>query len=147
MKKLNILELHRTLNDLNNKQNECFEKIVELCHKRIISQTKMRRQNCFYEVPLYLIGYPIFDIGKCIEYVKKSLEADGFLVKYYFPKFLYISWDLNEIQEYKQPERSKAMLPKSLKEDSLLMNHKSAKNILGYTTVKKSNGKKQLNLL
>ena len=101
MHKLNIQDLHRTLNDLNNKHSECFEKIVESCHKKILSQTRNKRLNCFYEVPLHVIGFPIYDIGKSIEYLKKSLEVDGFLVKYFFPNFLYISWDFEEIKNEK----------------------------------------------
>lgn len=102
MKKLNILELHRTLNDLKYKNIECFEKVVESCHKKIMSQTKSNKQNCFYEVPMYVFGFPIFDLNKCIEYLINSLESDGFLVKYFFPKYLYISWDFEEINANKK---------------------------------------------
>ena len=127
MKKLNILELHRTLNDLKYKNTECFEKVVESCHKKITSQTRNNKLNCFYEVPMYVFGFPIFDINKCIEYLKNSLEADGFLVKYYFPKYLYISWDFDEINAHKtQPP--------------LLQN--SADTLMSL----KSSGKLQLNL-
>ena len=107
MSKLNILELHRTYNELKNKHTECFEKIVEICHKKIISQTKRQKLFCFYEVPLFVLGFPIFDITKCIEYLKNSLESNGFLVKYYFPKYLYISWDFDEIKSHKETSKNK----------------------------------------
>ena len=32
----------------------------------------------------------------------KQLRSNGFLVKYYFPKILYISWDPREIRDYKK---------------------------------------------
>ena len=35
MKKLNILELHRTINEKKNRKAECYEKVLEICHKKI----------------------------------------------------------------------------------------------------------------
>lgn len=102
MSKLNILELHRTINERRLKKNECFDKVLDLCHKKIILQTNHSKLNCFYEVPLYVFGFPIYDLTQCIEYLISTLETEGFLVKYFFPKYLYISWDFEEISEQKQ---------------------------------------------
>ena len=134
--KLNIFELHRTLESLKNKNTECFEKIIQSCHKKIITYTKNNKLNCFYEVPLYVIGFPIFDINKCIEYIKKSLEEDGFLVKYYFPKYLYISWDFNEINEHKLILKNKQKELNRIEKQSHVDNN----------VFVKSTGKLQLNL-
>jgi hypothetical protein len=30
-----------------------------------------------------------------------SLKSNGFMVIYYFPRFIYISWDLDEIEQNK----------------------------------------------
>jgi hypothetical protein len=87
---------------LKYKNTECFEKVVDSCHKKIVAQTKNNKQHCFYEVPMYVFGFPIFDLNKCIEYLINSLESDGFFVKYYFPKYLYISWDFDEINANKK---------------------------------------------
>lgn len=97
MNRLNILELHRTLNEKKQKKYDCFDKILESCHKRIKYQTQNNKLNYFYEVPLYVVGFPIYDISLCIQYLIDVLEKEGFLVKYFFPKYLYISWDFNEI--------------------------------------------------
>jgi hypothetical protein len=89
--------------------------------------------NCFYEVPQFVIGYPIFDLTKCIEYLKKTLEGEGFLVKYYFPKYLYISWDFEEMKQNKTNKTNEEKRP-DIKIDNT--------NILSY----KPSGKFQLNL-
>jgi hypothetical protein len=57
----------------------------------------MKKLNMFYEVPLFVVGYPLFDISECIEFLIKELESNGFLVRYFFPRYLYISWDFEEI--------------------------------------------------
>jgi hypothetical protein len=97
MNRLNILELHRTLNEKKQKKYDCFEKILDSCHKRIKYQTEHYKLNYFYEVPLYVVGFPIYDISLCIQYLIDVLEKEGFLVKYFFPKYLYVSWDFDEI--------------------------------------------------
>jgi hypothetical protein len=138
MSKLNILELHRTINEKNKNKGVAYDKVLELCHKRVKFHANNLKLNCFYEVPLYVFGYPTFDISKCIEYLKRSLENDGFLVKYYFPKYLYISWDLDEIKRLPPPE-----MPKITTNDPLLVNYEKKNKILTY----KPSGKLQLNLL
>jgi hypothetical protein len=105
MKQLNILDLHRSINEKKMRTNECYDKILELCHKKIQIGANNQKLNCFIEVPSYVFGYPIFNFNSCIEYVYNSLKKNGFLVKYYFPKYLYISWDFDEINEHKREEQ------------------------------------------
>jgi hypothetical protein len=146
--KLNILELHRTLNEKKLKKNQCYDKVLEICHKKIIHETNNYKVNCFYEIPLYIFGYPIFDISLCIEYIKNTLENEGFLVKYFFPKYLYISWDFEEINQIQEKPKIKinnnydpllsinTRIPKKL-------NFCNKQSNLSY----KPSGKLQLNLL
>jgi hypothetical protein len=55
------------------------------------------------EVPEYVCGFPLYDLNSCIKYLIDSLKVNGFLVKYYFPKVLYISWDFEEIKNENKP--------------------------------------------
>lgn len=115
--RLNILELHRKINQRNEKKNVCYEKVLEICNKRILAQTERDKTNCIFEFPEYVIGYPLFDLNMCIQYCEKHLVANGFLVKYMFPNKFYISWDFDEIKKHKEEERKKlqlaTVLPKS----------------------------------
>ena len=40
MKQLNIYELYRNSNIKKEKRKECFEKILDICHQRIIKYSK-----------------------------------------------------------------------------------------------------------
>lgn len=117
--RLNILELHRKINQRNEKKSVCYEKVLEICNKRILAQTERDKTNCIFEFPEYVIGYPLFDLNMCIKYCEKHLVANGFLVKYMFPNKFYISWDFDEIKKHKDEERKKlplvAVLPKANK--------------------------------
>lgn len=98
MKQLNILELHRTINEKNNRKNECYEKVLDIFHKKISIAAEHKNLRAFIEIPEYICGYPLYNLNDCIVFVMTSLKNNGFLVQYYFPKMLYISWDFEEIK-------------------------------------------------
>ena len=101
---LNIMDLHRSITEKKNRINESFEKVLKIIHKRIVSSADQRKLNCYIEVPSFVCGYPVYDYNMCIEYVYESLKKNGFYVKYYFPQYLYISWDFDEIKKGKKDD-------------------------------------------
>jgi hypothetical protein len=113
--RLNIMDLHRKINQKTEKKSVCYDRVLEICNKRIEAQADMLKLSCVFEFPEYMVGYPLFDLNSCMEYCKKHLIANGFYVKYYFPDKFYISWDFEEIKRQKEEERKKiplvAMLP------------------------------------
>lgn len=149
VKQLNILDLHRCINEKQNRTNECFDKVLELCHKKIRASAQNQLMRCFIEVPCFIVGYPLFDFTKCIEYVYNRLQKNGFLIKYYFPKHLYISWDFEEINTAKKTNinTNKINTPQ-LQHDKrqntkyTTMTKQSNRNVLSY----KPSGKLELNL-
>ena len=52
-------------------------------------------------VPEFIVGAPIYNMTECLEFVINALKKNGFLVRYYFPKMLYVSWDIDEIKSEK----------------------------------------------
>ena len=102
MKQLNILDLHRSMNERKNRVTESYEKVLDICHKKIQNHALQQLSRCLIDVPCYVAGYPLFDYSKCIEFVYDNLKKNGFFVKYYFPKHIYVSWDFQEINESKK---------------------------------------------
>lgn len=109
------MELHRKINIKNEKKSRCYEKVLELCHKRIINFTEREKTSCVFDFPEYVIGYPLFDLNACMQYCQKQLLTGGFLVDYYFPNRFYISWDFEEIKRHRAEQRKQiplvSMLP------------------------------------
>ena len=119
MKNINIYELHDEINRRKEKRTRSFEKILEICHKKIKNASKKELFKVYFDVPDFVLGLPVYDLTECIKYIVHSLQSNGFLVKYIFPKLLYISWDFKEINNvseggnkilppYKQIEHSNA---------------------------------------
>ena len=77
-----------------NKRSESFDKILEKCYKTIKKSVEVLRNNynCLFEIPEFLIGYPLYDLNECIQFVVQKLTENGFYVKYFFPRILYIYW-------------------------------------------------------
>jgi len=113
MKKLNILDLHRTIHEKNERQHMCFEKVLEMSHNKIKKTTESKQLKCIFDVPSFIFGYPLFNVNDCITYVTNELKSNGFIVHYIFPNKLYISWDLEEIDHDKKASRQQQQ-PKEL---------------------------------
>lgn len=79
-----------------------FSKIADLCQARVIKYAKRDMHRCAFEVPEFILGTPPYDLNQAIKYVVDRLEKNGFLVRYFFPRLLYISWDADEIEGKKQ---------------------------------------------
>lgn len=133
MKKLNIFELHRTIHEKKQRKHECYEKVLEICHKKITIAAENKKLRCMIEVPEYIYGYPLYNLNDCINFIVNHMQKNGFLVTYYFPKILYVSWDFEEMKK-----------PKSLSQGNMLTS-----SLLTQPTVslnKKTSGKLALNL-
>lgn len=101
MKPLNVRELTKQLQTRQQKRNQSFEKVLEICYNSIRRNADKNQLFCFFEVPEFIIGLPVYDLNECILYVVEKLRSNDFLVKYYFPRILYVSWNINEINEEK----------------------------------------------
>jgi hypothetical protein len=119
--RLTIIDLHRKMNEKNEKKSLCYERVLEICNRRVLSSADRHKTSCFFEFPEYVIGYPLFDLNACMEYCKKQLVANGFLVNYYFPNKFYISWDYEEIKQHKVEQRKQTPLIAALPTHPLLL--------------------------
>lgn len=108
MKRLNIMDLHRQMNKREERMTDCYQKALERCHKKIARCNEQKLQNCFFQVPEYMMGCPLYDLNKCMTYVMDELRANGFYIQYYFPNYIYISWSLEEIEQNKKKDADAA---------------------------------------
>ena len=92
---IDIEALHKQKKEKINHKNKIYDTILQKCHHKIKSTAEIidSPNNCFYTVPPYIYGIPIYNINKCILYLVKSLMNNGFDVQYINPNILYISWE------------------------------------------------------
>lgn len=110
-KRVNITDIHKNMIEKHVKTSESYERVYDLVMKRIYKSSQEKKLNYFYEIPEYIWGYPLFNLDICIRFLYTELTNNGFLVKYYFPKFLYISWNFDEIKYENSRENTRCQVP------------------------------------
>ena len=107
MSMLNIDDLNNTLKEKEDKQNKIYDEILKKCHHKIKKTSETSTEGfCFYIIPEYIYGFPIYNYKGCVIYLFKTLTKNGFEVKYTHPNLLYVSWvGKSNPQNYKAIEK------------------------------------------
>ena len=114
MSMINIEDLHNINIRRLRHRLEIYDNILKKCHERIktVSKSPKGTTFCFYIIPSYVYGVPLYDVNACIVYMVQSLIKNGFYVSYTHPNLLYISWfeRTNSIEYKKKNKRKKIRL-------------------------------------
>lgn len=114
MNKQLLTNIKKHIEEKQRKRKETFKIALNKCIKLIEKNTSIDIYYCFYQVPEFIIGYPLYPLELCIEYIQKYLISNGFVVKYYFPNILFVSWDEEELKKEKQIKDKKKKFIKSI---------------------------------
>jgi len=92
--KINLDELYQRKNEVEGNRLKVYQKILHRVHTKIklTSRQKITEQFCFFIIPEFLVGTPMFDSSTCTAFVIDKLMENGFMVKYTHPNMLFISW-------------------------------------------------------
>ena len=69
-----------------------FKKILNKCYRKIRLSSDNNKKCCFYQLPEYIPGAPIYNMTECVLYLIGKLKKDGFDSIYISAHILYISW-------------------------------------------------------
>lgn len=101
---ISLNELYQIKKKKEHSKTLSYDKIIEMCHRRIRNIAAHGGLNTFYEIPGLLIGYPLYNIYDCTSYIVEKLRKNGFLIQILPPPHvcvIYISWDPNELKPTK----------------------------------------------
>lgn len=87
-----INELSKERNTVTKYNNEILDNITDLCVKNIKLLNNRGTTEFIYEVPTFLLGYPLYDIDDMSHSVNKKLKKLGLYTIYNKPNQIYISW-------------------------------------------------------
>ena len=92
---ISLVNLHQKQLSRQNNQLKVFDRILDKCYKRInLVSDKSNEVSCFFLLPEFVFGIPLYDAQNCAKYIIKKLIKEGFMVVYTHPNLLYISWDI-----------------------------------------------------
>ena len=94
MSQIDMKELYSTINQKTLKRMELYDSILKKCHSRILYNSGLQRTHCFYQIPEFVIGTPLYDVSELRNYIMNSLKTNGFEILYIEPNWLFIHWDV-----------------------------------------------------
>uniref|UniRef100_A0A6C0D8R2 Uncharacterized protein n=1 Tax=viral metagenome TaxID=1070528 RepID=A0A6C0D8R2_9ZZZZ len=85
--------------DLINNQKErdkikfkTFEKIFNSIEKKITLASASNFYYVWYEIPEFIIGFPLYNLKECTQFVIKKLKKNGFKIEEFEPNIILIEW-------------------------------------------------------
>jgi hypothetical protein len=105
---ITVKDIHTLQTMKRHKQQTGIDAVLERCYKQIRRTVSLepKSTSCVLEIPEFILGKAIYDLGECIVFVKQKLELSGYRILYVFPRILLVSWT--------QPERPLLEDPKQL---------------------------------
>ena len=94
MTSLNITDLYSKINERNLKRYEKFDDVLKKIHSRIKYNATLEKTFCFYQIPEFIIGVPLYDVFELRQYIMNSLKTNGFELLYIEPNWLFIQWNV-----------------------------------------------------
>ena len=91
MTSLDINELYGTINNKNKVRLEKFDDILKKIHSRIKYHSGLERTYCFFQIPEFIIGVPLYNVEDLRNYIINSLKKNGFEILYVEPNWLFIN--------------------------------------------------------
>ncbi len=87
-----LKELKKERDFLNSNNQDIVNHVYNLCIKHIKFLNSLGNTNYIYEVPVILVGFPLYDLKTVSLSVFKKLKKAGFEV--FIPSLgkIYISW-------------------------------------------------------
>ena len=93
MLSININKLRSEVEDRENNKIKVFEKILDMCYKKILSTNKQNNDySCTFIVPNVVFGLPLYNIEDCIIFIMNKLVEKGFEIYFALPTSIHILW-------------------------------------------------------
>src|SRR6056300_1198956 len=93
-----VNDLQKKARDREQNRNKIYYKISKKCFEKIKEMSDNEQHYCFFKIPEYIPGYPLFNMTECVMYLLNLLKEKGFHSRYVDGYMLYISWNLQKPQ-------------------------------------------------
>ena len=94
MSQIDMKELYSNINAATLRRMELYDSVLKKCHSRILYNSGLQRTYCFYQIPEFIIGVPLYDVVELRQYIMNSLKTNGFELLYIEPNWLFIQWNV-----------------------------------------------------
>jgi hypothetical protein len=89
-----IQEIHKKQKDKERNRLKIYENIAGRCFTKIKETSANEETFCFFVLPEYIPGLPIYNMTECVMFVLNILQEKGFKSRYCDPYMIFISWTI-----------------------------------------------------
>ena len=90
----NIQDIHKKQKEKEKNRIKIYESISSKCFKKIKETSLNEETYCFYNLPEYIPGLPLYNMTECVIFLLNLLHEKGFSARYCDGFMIFISWNL-----------------------------------------------------
>ena len=87
-----VFEIHKKQRKKEINKLKLYRKIINKCFAKIRLAVDRDQLFCFFQIPEYIRGYPLFNMTNCLFFILDNLSKKGFSCKYCGKYQIYITW-------------------------------------------------------
>ena len=125
-----VTEIHKKQKEKEKSRIKIYESILVRCFKKIKETSLNEETFCFFRLPEYIPGLPIYNMTECVIFLLNLLHEKGFSARYIDGFIIYISWSLPK-SSFKLIENQKE--DKKTIIDSLNLKYKPIENYSAFS--------------
>jgi hypothetical protein len=105
----NIQDIHKKQKEKEKNRIKIYESISSRCFKKIKETSLNEETFCFYNLPEYIPGLPLYNMTECVIFLLNLLHEKGFSARYCEGFMIFISWNLPKpnLKLIENPKESK----------------------------------------
>jgi len=92
--KFSVSEIQKTQREKEKRRMEIYERILTRCFEKIKASASHEDSFCFFEMPEYIPGIPLYNMTECLMFILNTLKDKGFSARYVDPFMIYITWSI-----------------------------------------------------
>ena len=89
-----INEIHKKQKDKENNRLKIYKSIGTRCFKKIKETSLNEETFCFFTLPEYIPGLPLYNMTECVIFILNLLHEKGFKARYIDSYIIFISWNI-----------------------------------------------------
>ena len=89
-----IQEIHKKQKEKEKLRLKIYETISVRCFKKIKETSENEETFCFFQIPEYMPGLPLYNLTECVVFLLNILQDKGFKARYCDHYMVFISWHL-----------------------------------------------------
>jgi hypothetical protein len=90
----NVQDIHKKQKEKENSRINIYKSITSRCFKKIKETSLNEETFCFFNIPEYIPGLPLYNMTECVMFILNILREKGFNARYCDKYVIYISWNL-----------------------------------------------------